>query len=158
VTPNITPASIVGWRTYTDSSYHFKTVIPPSWRIGTSLDDTIPNLDGPCTYEVIFFPPGDTHSVDPNVWMRMNEVMVIFVNLKCPPPDDTPNHLPASTVSVTISGVSMKMYAEDGVDGVKRVAFAHFGGHVYGFYVLGPSADGPLYMGVLKGFAYLGAG
>ncbi len=41
VTPYLaTPASIAGWQTYTDSAYHFKTVIPPGRRLGTVLDTT----------------------------------------------------------------------------------------------------------------------
>ena len=85
VMPNLTPAAAVGWLTYTDSIYHFKTVVPPGWRIGTVYDNTETNLGGPCSYDAIFFPPGDTHQADPLVLLQMREYMVIYVNLYCPP-------------------------------------------------------------------------
>ncbi len=118
VMPNLTPAAAVGWLTYTDSIYHFKTVVPPGWRIGTVYDNTETNLGGPCSYDAIFFPPGDTHQADPLVLLQMREYMVIYVNLYCPPPDDTPNHLPESAGAIMVSGVPAKVYAEDTSDGV----------------------------------------
>lgn len=158
VMPSIeVPTSTTSWQTYTDSTYHFKTVIPPGWRIGTTFYP-VDNITYPCSYDVIYFPPGDTHHADPYGWMQMKEVMVIFVYLNCPPPDERPNHLPAeSAVVVTVSGVSATMYREDNSDGVLRLTFVHFSDHIYDFYVKGTAADGSLYMRVLRGFVHAAA-
>ena len=90
-TPDIeVPTSTVGWQTYTDSTYHFKTVIPPGWRLGTVLD-TDALGSGDCEYDVIYFPPGSTHIVEPRAWVGMLQSMRIVVYLQCSAYDPAQN-------------------------------------------------------------------
>ncbi len=78
------------------------------------------------------------------------------------PYDPTKDHVvPIGTV--TISGVSTTLYANDSYEEVSRDASAQFGGHPYTFFLVGVSeqhtpitADVPLYLGVLSGLVYLG--
>ncbi len=57
------PTSTAGWQTYTDTTYHFKTVIPPGWRFGTVLVTNPPD-GGNCEYDAVYFPPDDTRAME----------------------------------------------------------------------------------------------
>jgi hypothetical protein len=157
VTPTILPVS--GWQTYTDTQYHFRTVIPPGWHVGALLDTRLES--GDCAYEVIYFPPGDTHTAEPLVTMHMNEFMLIQVNLHCA--GVALDHLTPDG-HMTISGAQADLYkSPDESQGVHRVAYAEFGGHSYDFVLADASAAHtpiidhiPLYLAILHNFSYLG--
>jgi hypothetical protein len=160
-----TPASITGWKTYTDSVYHFKTVIPPDWRIETALDNSGGGYN-PCNYDAIYFPPGDTHHVDSNSepipWYGMTEYMYIRMTLKCPEPSYD-SRLQA-VGDVTISGAATTVYGRDSSQEVDRITLVKLGGYYFTFALSAGTTghkaplpgDVPLYLGVLQGFDYLG--
>src|SRR5690242_10332420 len=75
---SMTAPSTAGWQTYTDSTYHFKAVIPPGWRIATvTTTDYLTGND--CTYDAMYFPPGDTRAIEPHIWVGSHEYMLIEV-------------------------------------------------------------------------------
>jgi hypothetical protein len=157
-TPTPTPLSTANWQTYTDPTFHFRAVIPPGWRVGAILDSR-PDR-GDCAYYVIYFPPGDTHQVEPLVTMSIHEFMLIQVNLHCA--GVAVDRLVADGHMI-ISGTQADLYKGlDESSEVHRVVYAEFGGHSYDFVLAGTSAtntpltkDIPLFMAVLHSFAYL---
>ena len=161
VTPYLpTPASTAGWQIYTDSAYHFKTVIPPGWRLATELDTTSAPQ---CEYDAVYFPPGDTRAMEQRVWVGMYHYMRITVYLQCPPYDPAKDDGVARRGTVSISGVSTILYGQDSNQEVDREAYTQFGGHPYTFIYIGQSAQGtaitadvPLYLGVLEGLRLSG--
>jgi hypothetical protein len=75
------------------------------------------------------------------------------------------NMLARRRPSRLFSGFSILLYGIDSSREVDRVAIAEFGGHLFTFTLTATSeqhtpitADIPLYLGMLSGFAYLGSG
>jgi hypothetical protein len=162
VTPitNVVPANTAGWPIYSDRMFPFQMPVPTNWREGSFVDDRSGHTQ--CEEVIGLLPPGSTGAIIDGFENKAPEYIALFVKMNCPPYDPTQNpNDPPLPSSIVIGGVTVPWFGtDDPTYGMSRDAEANFGGRQYEFLLQAPPSsvrdDIALFLGVMKGFRYLG--